>query len=85
MNGRIVKFLMQSGVEKGQFTLDTSSPIGETLHTGEITGLGLDSLNKFLVSSFPFIRMTSCPSQVVYRDLWFVDDEEVPQVLDQRL
>ena len=51
MSGRIVKFLMQSGVEKGPFTLHTSNPIGETLHTGEITGLGLDSLNKFLVSS----------------------------------
>ena len=51
MNGRILKFLMQSGIEKGPFTLDANSPIGETLHTGEITGLGLDSLNKFLVSS----------------------------------
>ena len=51
MNGNIVKFLMQSGAEKGQFTLDVNSTIGETLHTGEITGLGMDSLNKFLVSS----------------------------------
>lgn len=51
MNGLMVKFLMQSGKEKGAFTLDASSPIGETLHTGEVTGLGIDSLNKFLVSS----------------------------------
>ena len=51
MNGRIVKFLMQSGVEKGPFALHTNNPIGEALHSGEITGLGLDSLNKFLVSS----------------------------------
>ena len=29
--------------------------------------------------------MTPCPSQVIYRDLWLVDDEKVPQVLDQRL
>ena len=50
-NGKIMKFLMQSGKEKGLFTLDPSNNIGETLHTGEITGLSIDSLNKNLVSS----------------------------------
>lgn len=50
-NGRIVKILMQSGKEKGHFTLDSSNNIGETLHTDEVTGLSIDSLNKNLVSS----------------------------------
>ena len=43
---------MQSGKERGFFTLDTgANPIGETLHTGEITGIGIDQLNRWMVSS----------------------------------
>ena len=50
-NGKIIKFLMQSGKEKCQFSLDLSNDLGETLHTEEISGLSIDSLNKHLVSS----------------------------------
>ncbi len=50
-NGQMTKFNMQSGKERGDFRLDAKNPIGETLHTSEITGLGVDSLNRWLVSS----------------------------------
>lgn len=39
---------MQSGKEKGMFI---SNIVGDHAHTAEVTGLGLDSLNKFLISS----------------------------------
>jgi U3 small nucleolar RNA-associated protein 21 len=42
-NGLISKFLLQSGNDKGLFK-------GEKMHCGEVSGLGVDSLNKFLVS-----------------------------------
>jgi U3 small nucleolar RNA-associated protein 21 len=42
-NGLISKFLLQSGNDKGVFK-------GESMHMGEVSGLGIDSLNKFLVS-----------------------------------
>lgn len=39
---------MQSGLDKGVFTTQNKS---ESTHKGEVTGLGMDSLNKVLVSS----------------------------------
>jgi len=39
---------MQSGKDRGDFI---NKLPGETLHSGEITGLGIDSMNKLLVSS----------------------------------
>lgn len=39
---------MQSGKDRGSFTCKLSD---NTLHQGEITGLGIDMLNKILVSS----------------------------------
>lgn len=50
-NGVIVKFNMQSGKERGVFTLDHKSPVGETIHKAEVTGLCIDNLNRYLVSS----------------------------------
>lgn len=46
-SGYIQKFNMQSGKDRGSFFSKTSDKI----HSGEITGLGIDSLNKTLVSS----------------------------------
>jgi U3 small nucleolar RNA-associated protein 21 len=45
-NGQIQKFNMQSGADRGFFISKTS-----LIHTREVTGLGIDSLNKFMVSS----------------------------------
>ena len=42
---------MQSGKERGVFSLDAKNPVGEAIHTAEVTGLGIDSMNRFLVSS----------------------------------
>ena len=39
---------MQSGLDKGTFSVDSKL---DSVHKGEVTGLGLDSLNKLLVSS----------------------------------
>jgi hypothetical protein len=39
---------MQSGKDRGLFI---SKIAGETIHTGEISGIGLDSLNKICVTS----------------------------------
>ncbi len=47
-NGMITKFSLQSGTEKGLFTTETG--VGGSLHSQEVSGLGIDSLNKFLVS-----------------------------------
>ena len=49
-NGAITKINMQSGKERTVFSLDNSNAVGETLHQSDITGLGVDSLNKHLVS-----------------------------------
>lgn len=52
-NGMISKFNMQSGIDRGLFTVEkgvSSDSMTSGLHTGEVTGLGIDSLNKFLVS-----------------------------------
>jgi len=51
-NGMITKFNMQSGKERGVFKLDAGkNAIGESIHTSEVTGLGVDLLNRTLVSS----------------------------------
>ena len=50
-DGRLTKFNMQSGKERGQFTLDSKSPLGSTVHTAEITGVAVDTLNRYLISS----------------------------------
>ena len=50
-NGVVTKFNMQSGKERGVFTLDAKNALGESIHTGEVTGLGIDSMNRYLVSS----------------------------------
>ena len=50
-NGIITKFNMQSGKERGVFALDAKNPVGEAIHTGEVTGLGIDAMNRYLVSS----------------------------------
>lgn len=42
---------MQSGKERGVFTLDGKSPIGSKLHTAEVSGLAVDTLNRYLISS----------------------------------
>jgi hypothetical protein len=39
---------MQSGKDRGDFT---NKLAGDSLHLGEITGLGIDLMNKLLVSS----------------------------------
>ena len=49
-NGQISKINMQSGKERGVFTLDAKNPIGETMHTGEVSGLAVDSMNRWMVS-----------------------------------
>lgn len=48
INGMISKFNMQSGKDRGPFTCDREK--GEHLHSSEVTGLAIDSLNKHLVS-----------------------------------
>ena len=52
-NGIITKFNMQSGKERGVFSLDAKKTIGlgEKLHSAEVTGLAVDSQNRVLVSS----------------------------------
>ena len=51
-SGAITKFNMQSGKERGVFALDGKKTMsGQSLHTAEITGLGVDILNRVLVSS----------------------------------
>lgn len=45
-NGLISKFNLQSGNDKGLFTCMK----GQKVHRAEVTGLGIDSLNKYLVS-----------------------------------
>jgi U3 small nucleolar RNA-associated protein 21 len=47
--GTIAKFNMQSGRDKGFFTVDNKNG-AESLHSAEVTGLAVDSLNKVLVS-----------------------------------
>ena len=47
-NGYIQKFNMQSGKDRGDFI---SKIEGETLHQGEVTGLGVDLMNKIMVSA----------------------------------
>lgn len=49
-NGLITKMNMQSGKERGVFSLDAKNPVGESTHTNEVTGLGVDSMNRWLVS-----------------------------------
>jgi U3 small nucleolar RNA-associated protein 21 len=44
-NGMIQKFNLQSGIDRGTFTAEE-----DTIHTKEVTGLGLDMLNHHLVS-----------------------------------
>lgn len=41
---------MQSGSDRGNFFSKLSGPDSQ-VHSGEISGLGVDSLNKFLVSA----------------------------------
>ncbi len=48
LNGLISKFNMQSGKDRGVFTCEKEK--GELLHSGEVTGLAIDSLNHHLVS-----------------------------------
>lgn len=50
-NGIITKFNMQSGKERGIFSLDAKNPLGASIHTSEVTGLGIDTMNRYLVSS----------------------------------
>jgi len=52
-NGFISKFSLQTGKEKAVFSLGTKIDSGYKggLHTDEVTGLGLDMLNRHLVSS----------------------------------
>jgi len=51
-NGLITKFNMQSGKERGVFSVDAkSASTGETIHSAEVTGLCVDSLNRHLISS----------------------------------
>ena len=51
-SGAITKFNMQSGKERGVFALDGKKTMSsQSLHTAEITGLGVDILNRVLVSS----------------------------------
>lgn len=45
----ITKFNVQSGIEKGYFKPEDASGL-KNLHSAEVTGLGIDSQNKFLVS-----------------------------------
>lgn len=45
----ITKFNLQSGLDKGLFKSEGKSGLLD-LHTAEITGLGIDPLNKILVS-----------------------------------
>lgn len=49
-NGVIQKFNMQSGKDRGEFVSKLTGPDSE-LHKGEISGLGIDMMNKILVSS----------------------------------
>jgi U3 small nucleolar RNA-associated protein 21 len=48
-NGMIAKFNMQSGTDKGIFKSEEGNGM-RNLHSLEVTGLGIDSQNKFLVS-----------------------------------
>lgn len=45
----ITKFNLQSGIDKGLFKSEGKNSLHD-LHTAEVTGLGIDSLNKVLVS-----------------------------------
>jgi len=45
----ITKFNLQSGIDKGLFKSEGKNGL-QDLHTAEVTGLGIDSLNKVLVS-----------------------------------
>lgn len=47
--GMITKFNVQSGTDKGYFKPEDASRIKD-LHSAEITGLGIDAQNKYLVS-----------------------------------
>ena len=49
-NGALQKFNMQSGKDRGEFVSKLTGPDSET-HKGEISGLGIDMMNKMLVSS----------------------------------
>lgn len=50
-NGVISKFSMQTGKDKGVFTVDMSKFASSGgPHTDEVTGLGLDVLNRYMVS-----------------------------------
>ena len=48
-SGIITKFNLQSGLDKGIFKSESGNGLRE-LHTAEVTGLGIDALNKILVS-----------------------------------
>ena len=48
-SGIITKFNLQSGLDKGIFKSESGNGLRE-LHTSEVTGLGIDALNKILVS-----------------------------------
>jgi U3 small nucleolar RNA-associated protein 21 len=48
-SGIITKFNLQSGIDKGIFKSENGSGLKD-LHSAEVTGLGIDSLNKVLVS-----------------------------------
>jgi WD40 repeat protein len=48
-SGMITKFNLQSGIDRGLFKSESKDGF-QDLHKGEITGLGVDSINKFLVS-----------------------------------
>lgn len=48
-SGIITKFNLQSGIDKGIFKSENGNGLKD-LHTAEVTGLGIDSLNKVLVS-----------------------------------
>ena len=49
-NGGLQKFNMQSGKDRGEFVSKLTGVDSET-HNGEISGLGIDIMNKMLVSS----------------------------------
>ena len=49
-NGMIQKFNMQSGKDRGEFVSKLTGK-DSNVHTAEISGLGIDMMNKILVSS----------------------------------
>jgi len=49
-SGMITKFNLQSGLDRGLFKSENGNEGMLNLHKGEITGIGIDSMNKYLVS-----------------------------------